>query len=274
MLPFLWGQPRAQGSCDLLCDVSLDGEDVRGRQLSVIDLSPSMLVALRVDELHVDSHPVSGSLNTAFQYIGDPQLVGDLPDMLLRVFVPHHGGAGYRLEAGDLVEMRENVVMDAVDEWLGLLVTAEVSEGEHRDRRDTTARFGARLADHEPAGGHDPPRRQRTHEDRRRVTPGPKMAGASISTTFVRLLRVSRGLRHNRQQQDDQQPDNQEQERSREQPVRQAKLLPEQSDRLQDAPGDPQVDDQHLPQGSLVNLEDQPLQTGHLHDRGKRKSTV
>ncbi len=116
-----------------------------------------MCVGLGVNELHINSHSIPGPLNTAFQYVGDPQLVGDLPQIPVRVFVFHHGGAGYRLQACDLVQMGENVVMDAADEWLDLFVGADVREGQNRDGRNVTARFCARLADQEPAGGHDPP---------------------------------------------------------------------------------------------------------------------
>ncbi len=62
------------------------------------------------------------------------------------------------------------------------------------------------------------------------------MAAARISESCMRFFCVSSRLRHDRQHQDDQQPDDQKQERSREQPVREAELIPEQSDRLQDAP--------------------------------------
>src|SRR6267378_6993047 len=66
---------------DLLCDVALDGEDVV--QLPVVTLGPDVGLTPDVDELHVDSKPLSRLANGPFKDRPDPLFPTDILDPLL-----------------------------------------------------------------------------------------------------------------------------------------------------------------------------------------------
>ena len=75
-----------------------------------------MRVGRCVDQLDGDTHTVSRPLNAAFEDLRDAKLIGDRLHRQLRVAELLDRSARDHPECTDLRELREDVVVDAIDE--------------------------------------------------------------------------------------------------------------------------------------------------------------
>ena len=78
-------QLRAQLISEPRDDLVLRIEEVGDRRIET--LGPEMRASFSIDELDVDTQPVTGALNAAFQYIGDVQLAHDLLQIEMFSFI-------------------------------------------------------------------------------------------------------------------------------------------------------------------------------------------
>src|SRR5262249_52466102 len=76
LLPFGLGKPHAQGPSNSFSDIALDTEDVS--QLPIVGLCPEVEISLRVNQLHIDPHPISRSLHAALKNVRHAKLLCDL----------------------------------------------------------------------------------------------------------------------------------------------------------------------------------------------------
>ena len=75
-----------------------------------------MRVGCRVDQLDGDAHALARPLNATLEDLGHAELIGDRLHRQLRVPELLDGGAGDHPERAHLRELRQDVVVDAVDE--------------------------------------------------------------------------------------------------------------------------------------------------------------
>ena len=69
------GQRRLKRIGDALRDFTLDREDIG--QGPIVGFGPEVAVRLRVDQLHIDAHPIAGFLDAAFEDMRDAELFCD-----------------------------------------------------------------------------------------------------------------------------------------------------------------------------------------------------
>jgi hypothetical protein len=87
----------------------------------------------RVDELYVDAYAVAGSLHAAFKNAPHAELLGDLLQTQVTVAETLDGCARNDPESTHLRQLRQDVVVDAVDEEGVIGLAAAVLEGQHGD---------------------------------------------------------------------------------------------------------------------------------------------
>jgi hypothetical protein len=73
--PLRTTQSGLQGLGDLLRDIAFDGENID--QLAIVSLRLKMRVALGIDELDMDAHPIAGFAHRAFENVCHAELVCD-----------------------------------------------------------------------------------------------------------------------------------------------------------------------------------------------------
>ncbi len=162
MLPLIRGQCRSQLRRNCCCDVALNFEYVRGSQFAIVLLRPKMLVALAINQLDVDAHPVTRPLDTGLEDRCHTKLLRNLRDCLGGVFVLQYrrprGGSNRR----DARQVCKQVVVNAIDERIVLGVLRHVGKRQHGDggvtHRNSACRCQDKFVDNEI--------RQRDGEDR------------------------------------------------------------------------------------------------------------
>ncbi len=87
-----------------------------------------MLIPLGIDELHVDTHGLTGAQHASFQEVTGVQLLADLSQVLGTLTILHHRRATPHAQPADLGELGEDLVVDAVGEVLVLLKPAPISK--------------------------------------------------------------------------------------------------------------------------------------------------
>ncbi len=65
------GEGRLQCFGDGLRDLELNIKQVAGGQFAVINISPQVFIGVGIDQLHIDSHPVTRTLHGAFHHVCD-----------------------------------------------------------------------------------------------------------------------------------------------------------------------------------------------------------
>jgi hypothetical protein len=148
-------------------DLTLDFEDVGGREFPIVRLGPQVSVGFRVNQLNVDAHPVRGGLDTTFEDRLHSQFSSDLADRLWRVPVVEHRGARRDLQRTDLRQLGENVVVDSDREWLRFVGATHVRERQNGDRlHGVRGQFGTahgrarRILTSKSGTEEDPPSRE------------------------------------------------------------------------------------------------------------------
>ena len=77
------------------------------REIAIVSLRPKMCIGAGVDELGVDPDTVVDSLDTAFEDVGDPQLLTDLAQVAFpNRLVLHHAGAADYFEVRDFRQIQ------------------------------------------------------------------------------------------------------------------------------------------------------------------------
>ena len=105
-----------------------------GGELTVVGLGPEVGIGAGVDQLHVDPHALAGALDAAFEDALHAELLGDVLDGEFGVAELLDRGARDHLQRADLGELRQDVVVDAVDEEDVVLDAAAIVEGQDGDR--------------------------------------------------------------------------------------------------------------------------------------------
>ena len=88
-----------------------------------------MLAGRGVDQLSVDSHPITRPLNTAFQDIANPQFLADLLHLHRLALVSEARVAGDYEKEFEFGKGRDDVVRDPIDEIFLLRITAMLTKG-------------------------------------------------------------------------------------------------------------------------------------------------
>ena len=103
-------------------------------ELAVVAFRPQMLVACRVDQLHVDAHRVAGFLHAAFENVRHAELL-PISRQIFRAGSCMRGrSARDDFQRADLGQPSQDFVLDAFGEIGVVLVAAQVFERQHRDR--------------------------------------------------------------------------------------------------------------------------------------------
>ena len=142
-----------------------------------------MGIGAGVDELGIDPDAIVDSLDTAFQDVGDAQLLPDLAQVAFpNSLVLHHAGAADHFEVRDFRQIGEDLILDAIGKEGGLLIRAQVFEGEDCDafrgsgcgkaggwRRGILSRFRGNRREKDPIA--DGQRHRRKEKDRQQGVP-------------------------------------------------------------------------------------------------------
>ena len=91
-------------------------------------LRPEMTARFSVDELHVDSHAISASLNAALENVADVQLVADSLKVEWLALVGERRVAGDHDSATDTREIGRQALRDPVDEMLLFRIASDIGE--------------------------------------------------------------------------------------------------------------------------------------------------
>ena len=97
---------------DFLRDLALDCEQVI--QIAVVLFDPDVGIGPRVDQLRVQMKMRAGPADAALQNVRYPQLVTDLAHIPFAAVI-HHTRPADDFQAGDLRQLRQNVVLHAID---------------------------------------------------------------------------------------------------------------------------------------------------------------
>ena len=97
---FAGRQFRPQLSRDFLCEIGLDCKNVC--HIAIVIVRPKMLVRIRVNQLHVHAHLVSGATHAALENIGNAQSLADLADIRGLAPILHHRCARDHFQIADL----------------------------------------------------------------------------------------------------------------------------------------------------------------------------
>ena len=166
----------AQRVDDGVRDVVLQLEDVL--ELAVVALGPDMAVGAPVDQLRGDAHPVVHLAHAAFKQILHAQPRGHAVKVLGAALVGEGSVARHHEQRGDLREIGDDVLGDAVAEIILLGVARHVDEGQHRNR-------GLVFAAAAPLG---------LVERAARHAPGLGEAGCVLQLALARILEDQRQL--------------------------------------------------------------------------------
>src|SRR5205823_10357652 len=106
---------RLQLLSDGFGDFALDREGIS--QIASIRLGPKMRIVASVNQLRVDSHLVPNPLDTAFQHVSNTQRLPNFSEVTRgRGLVLVYTGAADHLQIGDLGQIGENFILNAVGE--------------------------------------------------------------------------------------------------------------------------------------------------------------
>jgi hypothetical protein len=114
-------------------DLILDGEDVG--EVAVVPVGPDVVASHSVNQLRGDSHPPAGLAHAAFDDVADVQLFGDLGDIHRLALEGEDGVSGDDRERGDLREVRDDILRDAIAEVLLFGIAAHVDERQDSNRK-------------------------------------------------------------------------------------------------------------------------------------------
>src|ERR1700737_4928414 len=119
---------------------------------------PQIPATLGIYELGRDAHAVAGLADAAFQHEAHPELAADLLDLDRLALVGERGVAGDDEQGGDLREVGDQVLGNAVAEILLFGVAAHVGERQDGDRRLVRQGGRRRRGAVPPADAEDPDR--------------------------------------------------------------------------------------------------------------------
>ena len=134
---------RAQGNRDSLGQFALQAEEIK--QFAIEGIRPDVRIRARIDQLDVDAHAISRAPHRAFQNVSHSEGQADLAQVARARFVLANRSPADDFQVGDLGQVREDIILDAIREILILLIVAQIFEWQHRDAffRDTRcAGFG------------------------------------------------------------------------------------------------------------------------------------
>ena len=123
---------RLERIADFLGEVSLDGKDIG--YIAIVIARPNVLVAIRIDQLHVYPHLVAGAADTAFKNVRDPELLTNIANIRSLSAIGHDGSARDHFEFADFRKIGQNVVLYSISKESVLLVVAQIFEWQYRDR--------------------------------------------------------------------------------------------------------------------------------------------
>ena len=131
--PLRLQQPDLQGRHDAAGDLVLDREDVGQR--AVVALGPDLTARGAVDQPDGETEPVAGTAHAAFQHMADPKPGAGI-DRRARARLQGETGLACRHEQpGDLRELGDQVLGDALGEIVLVRVAAEIDERQDGDGR-------------------------------------------------------------------------------------------------------------------------------------------
>jgi hypothetical protein len=98
-----------------LGDLALDGEDIG--QIAIVGLCPQMRVGPRVEQLRIYPHFIGRALHAPFDDMCHAELLSDLAQIARRAaFVLHDARAADHFQVGNLGQMGQDLVLDALGE--------------------------------------------------------------------------------------------------------------------------------------------------------------
>ena len=100
----------------------------------VVALGPQIAAGVRVHELRGDPDPLAGLADAALQDVAHPEPGAGVPDVQLHALEGEGGVARGHEQPGDLGEIGDQIVGDAVAEKILIRIVGLVGEGQHRDR--------------------------------------------------------------------------------------------------------------------------------------------
>ena len=93
-----------------------------------------MRVVPRIDQLRIYSNLVRDPLDTSLQNVSHPQSLANVPQISRRHgLVLRHTRSADHFQIGDLGQIRENFILDAVGKKRVLLVIAQIFKRKDRD---------------------------------------------------------------------------------------------------------------------------------------------
>ena len=114
---------RLQLLSDRFGDFALDSEHVS--QIARVGLRPEMRVVPGVDQLRINSNLVCDALDAPFQHMGDPERPANVLQIpRCRGLVLRHTRPADHFQIGDLGQIRENFILNAVGKKRVLLIVA------------------------------------------------------------------------------------------------------------------------------------------------------
>ena len=102
-------------------DVALHGEQII--QIAVVLLGPDVRVRACIDQLRVQTKMRAGSAHAALQNMPYTEIISDLTEIPFAAVI-HHAGLADHLEIGNLRQLGQNVVLNAVGKKRVLFVLA------------------------------------------------------------------------------------------------------------------------------------------------------
>ena len=102
---------------DFLRDLTLDCEQII--QIAVVLLGPDVRVSARVDQLRVETKMRAGSADAALQNMRNPQIISDLAEISFATVI-HDTGPADDFQIGDLRQLGQNIVLNAIDKGSGV----------------------------------------------------------------------------------------------------------------------------------------------------------
>ena len=117
---------------DRFGDFALNREGIS--QIASIRLGPKMRIVASVDQLRVHSHLIRNPLDTAFQHVGNAERLTDLAQVTRgRGLVLVYAGAADHFQVGDLGQIGEDFVLNAVGKIGVRFVFAQIFKRQHRN---------------------------------------------------------------------------------------------------------------------------------------------
>src|SRR5438045_6558141 len=93
-----------------------------------------MGVSCGVDQLYIDVHRVAGFLHTAFQDVGDAELLSNFRKIRGLALILLSRASGNDFQRSDLRQSSQDFVLNARSEKRIVGIATEIVEWEHRDR--------------------------------------------------------------------------------------------------------------------------------------------